>query len=135
MRLTALAAVCSVLFRVGCTQATTSSTGDFKGAEQDVAQRVADLAEAGSKRKPADICGGMVSEELRGRIADGGASCNDEMKKAIEDVDAFELTVNDVRITGETAEADVESKDRDRKVERTFRLVRENGDWRFASFG
>src|SRR4051794_32947494 len=135
MRLAALVAASSVIFLVGCAPRTTSSTGDFQGAEKAVAQKVADLGDAGSKRKPADICGGIVSEALRAKVAQGGASCNDEMKKAIEDVDQFDLTVSDVTVTGDRASARVQSKDRDAKVVRTFRFVRENGDWRISSFG
>ena len=136
MRLAALAAVPSVLFLVGCTQTTTSSTGDFEGAEKAVAQKIADLTDAGTKRKPADICGGVLSEKLRARVAAGGASCNDEMKKAIEDVDQFDLEVDDVTVSGSTATAQVRSTDRDHKVVRTFRFIRQgNGDWRIDSFG
>ncbi len=136
MRRTALVAASSVLFLVGCnTQASTTSTDDFEGDERAVAQTVADLAEAGSAREAVDICGGVVSNELRERIAEGGSSCNDEMQKAIEDVDGFDIEINDVRITGSEAEADVESADRDRRVRRTFTLVREDGDWRITSFG
>jgi hypothetical protein len=135
MRSAALAAAFSVLFLVGCTQTTSSTTGNFQGAEKAVAQKVADLSDAGSKRKPADVCGGILSEALRAKVAQGGSSCDDEMKKAIEDVDQFDLTVNDVTVTGDRASARVQSKDRDTKVVRTFQFVRENGDWRISSFG
>lgn len=135
MRLAAVAAASSLLFLVGCTQTETSSVGDFQGAERDVAQRVADLADAGTKRKPADICGGIVSEDLQTQIAQGGADCTSEMKKAVEDADDFDLQVEDVTVTGGTATARVKSTDRDRTVTRTFQFVREGGDWRIDSFG
>ena len=136
MRRTALAAASSVLFLVGCTTSpTTTSTDDFEGDERAVAQTVADLAEAGSAREATDICGGVVTDALREGIAKGGSSCNDEMQKAIEDVDAFDLEVTDVTVTGDKATAEVESADGDRRVRRTFAFVRVDGDWRISSFG
>ena len=58
------------------------------------------------------------------------------MKKAIEDVDQFDLEVDDVTVSGSTATAQVRSTDRDKKVVRTFRFIRQgNGDWRIDSFG
>jgi pyruvate-formate lyase-activating enzyme len=136
MRRTALVAATSVLFLVGCTTSpTTTSTDDFEGEERKVAQTVADLAEAGSAREATDICGGVVADDLRETIAQGGSTCNDEMQKALEDVDGFDLEVKDVTVTGDEATAQVESADRDRRVRRTFRFVRVDGDWRISSFG
>ena len=136
MRRTALVAASSVIFLVGCTTSpTTTSTDDFEGDERAVAQTVADLAEAGSAREATDICGGVVTDALREDIAKGGSSCNDEMQKAIEDVDAFDLEVTDVTVTGDKATAEVESADGDRRVRRTFAFVRVDGDWRISSFG
>ena len=137
MRRTALAAASSVLFLVGCTTSptTSTSTDDFEGDERAVAQTVADLTEAASAREATDICGGVVSDALREEIAQGGSSCNDEMQKAIEDVDEFDLEVTDVTVTGDEATARVENADRDRRVRRTFALVRVDGDWRISSFG
>jgi hypothetical protein len=136
MRRTALVAASSVIFLVGCTTSpTTTSTDDFEGDERAVAQTVADLAEAGSAREATDICGGVVTDALREDIAKGGSSCNDEMQMAIEDVDAFDLEVTDVTVTGDKAAAEVESADGDRRVRRTFAFVRVDGDWRISSFG
>jgi hypothetical protein len=131
MRFAALVATSSVLFLVGCSQPSTTNSGDFEGAEGAVAQTIADLAEAGRNREAVDICGGIISEDLREQLAAGESTCNDEVQKAIEDVDDFELDIKDISITGETATAQVDNGD----AERTFELVRDGSDWRISSFG
>src|SRR4051794_32146734 len=108
MRIPVLAAVLAALLMAGCSQATTSG-GDFKGEEKAVADVVADLSTAGSRRKPADICDKLVTADLKGQIAAGQRDCAEEMKKAVEDADGFDLEVEDVTIDGDSATARVRS--------------------------
>ena len=140
MRMRALATVGALaagLAVAGCTStgSSSSSSKDFTGQEKQVADAVSSLSTAGSRRKPEDICGKLVTAELRSKLAQGGKSCEAEVKKAVEDADAFDLEVTDVQISGATARASVTTKDRGTDVKRTFTLQRQSGDWRFSSFG
>jgi hypothetical protein len=134
MRAPAVLGTLLVLGLAGCGQAG-SSSADFTGEDRKVADTIADLAEAGQRREPAEICNRILAAELKQEIAAAGAECPDEMEKAIEDADGFELDVKDVRVTGLKAEADVESTDRGKDVTRTFSLVKENDQWRIQAFG
>jgi hypothetical protein len=128
-------AIASMLALAGCTQSSTTSTGGFSGAEKDVAQKVADLADDGQRQMAADICSDVLAKTIRDDIAEAGSSCAQEMKKAIDDADNFSLDVTDVTINGGKATAKVKGTSRGKDVIRTFSLVREGGGWRISAFG
>jgi hypothetical protein len=117
----------------GCTQQR-SAKNDFRGDEKDVAQVVIDLSDDARRGRQADVCDAILSARLQESVA-GDSSCISEVKKAFEDADAATIDVDDVTITGSTATVDVSTDDRDTKVKRTFKLVKEDGGWRIDSFG
>lgn len=118
----------------GCTKQQSSSTGDFRGDEKNVAQVVANLADDAARQKQSRVCGELLSARLEKAIA-GNLSCPSEVKKAFEDADSAKLEVKDVTITGNTATAKVGTKDRNKTVTRTFKFVKAGGSWRIDSFG
>jgi hypothetical protein len=119
----------------GCTaQPSSSSAGDFKGEEADVAQVVDDISSAGQKGNADDICAKYVSKELAASLKAGDADCTDELQEAIQDVNDFELKVKDVTISGDTAKAEIEQGD-DKPSTATFELARDGKSWRVTSFG
>ena len=128
-------ATSSVLALAGCTQSTKTSTSKFSGESKAVAQKVADLASDGQGKKAAEICGSVVAGALRDQIAAAGSSCAEEMKKAIDDADGFDLEVTDVSVTGAKATAKVKGTSGGKDVIRTFSFVREAGGWRISAFG
>jgi hypothetical protein len=129
-----LPAAAALAALAGCGTATSSSV-DFQGAQKAVADKVGDLASAGRQRKQADICDKLITSRLRAKVAAPRSDCAAEMKKAIEDADGFDLDVRAVTISGNTATARVRSKEQGRYVVRTFKLQRQAGGWRIASFG
>ena len=124
-----------VLALGGCAQQQTS-TNDFKGAEKDVAQVIADLQSDAQGRKPGTICSDILSRGLADKLKSAGNDCTAEMEKIASDADDYRLEVTDVSISGSTATATVESR-RSGKADAktTFSLVREDGDWRLSDFG
>src|SRR5688572_13214555 len=127
-------AAAAVLSFAGCTGGG-SSTAEFDGEEKDVAEAVEDLQRGAQRREADDICRTLLATEFRQEIEAGGAKCGAEMKLAIEDVDEFEVEVQDVTITGDRATAKVRTEDADDDKSRTFELVKQGADWRIASFG
>ena len=124
-----------VLALGGCTQQQTS-TNDFKGAEKDVAQVLADLQSDAQGRKPGTICSDLLSRELADKLKSAGNDCTAEMEKITSDADDYRLEVTDVSISGSTATATVESRRGDqKKAKTTYKLVREDGDWRLSDLG
>jgi hypothetical protein len=108
-----LVAILAVLLLAGCgaEQQSSSSLDKFSGDERAVAQKVEDLQEAGSRRDPERICTEILAKSLVEQLESAGASCTDEMKKAIEDADDYDLEVTAVEVDGETATATVRRGD------------------------
>ena len=67
------------------------------------------------------------------RLAGPGTSCQVEIKKALDDADDYDLTVQRVTVTGSQATALVR-RGKDGPTA-TFRFVREGGAWKATSFG
>jgi hypothetical protein len=118
----------------GC-GASASSAGDFEGEERRVADVVEQLQSAGETGDAAEICSDVLAAELREEMQAAGANCEQELDKAIQDADDFELEVEDVTITGDTATAKVRGQEGDEERVRDFEFVREDGGWRATSLG
>jgi hypothetical protein len=114
----------------GCgTQSQKSSADKFTNAdEKAVAQQVEDLENAGKRGKADDICSDILSKTLVDQLDSAGTSCAAEMKKAIDDANEFNLTVEKVTITGSNATAEVKQGD-DGPTE-TMKFTKEGGQWR-----
>jgi hypothetical protein len=106
----------------------TSSAERFKGDERAVAQKVEDLQEAGESRKPEDICSEILARSLVQELEAAGVDCADEMEKAIDDADDYDLDVQNVDISGSTATVSVR-RGEDGPTE-TMEFTKENGQWR-----
>jgi hypothetical protein len=130
--MTRVAALLAVIALAGCgAQAQQSSAEKFQGDERAVAQKVEDLQEAGEGRKPEDICSDIMAASLVQRVETAGVKCADEMEKAIDDADDFDLDVQDVTVSGSTATAEVRRGDHG--PTETMEFTKENGQWRATS--
>ena len=126
------AALLAALALAGCgAEAEPSSVEKFQGEERAVAQKVEDLQEAGEGRNPEDICSDILASSLVQQLEAAGVKCADEMEKAIDDADDYDLQVQDVTISGSTATAEVRRGD-DGPTE-TMEFTKENGQWRATS--
>ncbi len=125
-----LLAVLAALILAGCgAQAESDSSVDtFRGEDRNVAQKVEDLQEAGEGRNPEDICADILAASLVDELEGAGSDCQQEMQKAIDDADDFELEVLDVTVTGTTATAEVRRGD-DGPTQ-TMQFTQERGEWR-----
>jgi hypothetical protein len=133
-RIATAALAVAVLAMAGCTSTTgSSSSSKFTGAKGDVAQVVADLAQAGQRKDASKICSQILSRKLVDELGQAGTSCAQEMKKAIDDADDFHLDVQRVTIDGSNATA-VVRRGSDGPTA-TFRFVREDGRWKATDFG
>ena len=128
-RLLALLPMAVVL--AGCGEATSTSVEDFRGDERAVAQVVEDLQAAGEQQDAEEICRDLLVQDVVRRLERGGSSCAAEIDRAIEDVDDYELVVEDVTITGSTARATVVPREgTDGRA--VLRFERVGGAWRAA---
>jgi hypothetical protein len=126
------AALLAALALAGCgAEAEPSSVEKFQGEERAVAQKVEDLQEAGEGRNPEDICSDILASSLVQQLEAANVKCADEMEKAIDDADDYDLQVQDVAVSGSTATAQVRRGD-DGPTE-TMEFTKENGQWRATS--
>jgi hypothetical protein len=126
------AGLVALLVLAGCGAGQASSEDRFAGAEREVAAQVEELQAAGQSDEPEEICANILSRRLVQELEAAGTTCNEEMDKAIQDADDFELDVRDVTIRGSQATARVRRGEDGPTA--TFEFVRENGQWRATSF-
>jgi hypothetical protein len=112
----------------GCS-GSASSTSDFH------AEVVEKLQSAGETGDAKEICEQLLAKSLADQIRAAGSSCEQELEKAIDDADDFDLDVESVTIEGDRATARVKGRDRgaDRVV--TFEFERDGSSWRATSLG
>ena len=133
-RLSLLLPIALAALAAGC-GASPSSSADFEGQEKAVADQVEKIQSAGESRDAKQLCDDVLAAELRDAIAEAGSSCEVELDKAIRDADDFELTVEDVTITGTTAVAKVRTGSDDDDETRDFEFERDGDTWRATSLG
>jgi hypothetical protein len=123
-----------ILPLAGCGAARQSSSDSkFPGEQGKVAQVVDDLAAAGRAHHPDTICSDILSKQLVAELKSAGGNCETEMKAAIEDASDFDLQVHSVKVTGNSATAQVRQGDKGQLF--TYSFVKENGDWRASALG
>ena len=127
----AAAGFVALLLLAGCGAGQPSSEERFQGAEREVAAQVEELQAAGNADEPEKICAEILSRRLVAELEAAGTTCNEEMDKAIQDADDFELDVREVTIQG--SEATVRVRRGEDGPVATWEFVRENGQWRATS--
>jgi hypothetical protein len=131
--LVAIVAPALVLALGACGQP--SSAGKFSGEEKTVATVIEDFQRHGERHEADDICNKQLTPALQEKVQAGSSSCASEMKKALEDADTFDLDVQDVSISGTTAQARVKGKDEGAGIVRTMKLEKQGSSWRISDFG
>jgi hypothetical protein len=111
---------------------TTTSTANFKGTEHEVAQTVADLQSDVTASDQKKICTNDLSAAAVARLG-GEKGCEAAIKTQLAEIDSTELTVESVKVNGNTATATVKSVYGGKKRIHTLTLTREGGRWKLAS--
>ena len=118
----------------GCTasRSNTDSSSDFKGANALVARTIEDLESAASKGDEGEICGQLLAARLVDRLSARGKDCGTVVQDALDDTDTSNLTVESVRITGDSAVAREKAETGDHDRIETVGLVHERDRWKIA---
>jgi hypothetical protein len=134
-KLTAALAAAALLAS-GCAGAQKDSAKDFTGAEKQVATTVEDLQAAGKKGDETKICDDLLATALVNQIKQAkSTTCATAVSTSLDDVDSYDIQVKKVTVSGTTATAAIESKDKDGNRPDTLTLVKEKGRWRISSLG
>jgi hypothetical protein len=109
----------------------TSSAGNFKGEQHNVAQTIANLQSDATAGEQGKICSRDLTAAVVKRLG-GAKSCESAIKEQINQVGNFETTVQSVNIeaSGKTATAVVKSIYAGKSRETTVRLQKEGGAWK-----
>jgi hypothetical protein len=113
----------------------TVSTSGFKGEAHAVAQRISDLQSDVSALNEQKICEQDFSRAARARLGSGGDTCKQALKRQLGTINAYELTVEKVAVSGATATARVRSTWGGKLSTNKLKLVKEGGSWRVEGVG
>jgi putative lumazine-binding protein len=113
----------------------TVSTSSFKGEAHAVAQRISDLQSDVSALNEQKICEQDFSRAARARLSTGGNTCKQALKRQLGTIDAYELTVEKIAVSGATATAHVRSTWAGKLSGNGLKLVKEDGGWRVEGVG
>jgi hypothetical protein len=120
----------------GCAAQQSDSSDDFSGAEGDVAQVVEDLEQAGASGDEDEVCGDVLTKDLAAKLKAGRLECSTLLDDALDDVDVFDLKVDDVTLQGpNAATAVVTAGSGKAKKKATLGLVRDKTGWRISDLG
>jgi hypothetical protein len=132
-----IALLLPLLLVSGCAPANSGGvdTGRFTGAEKAVATTLDDLADAGRQRDGARVCAQLLSKRIVDKFDQGGGSCRNVLDDQLDDADVFDIDVakDAIKVTGNSATAEVRSDFDGAKAPRTLRLVREQNRWKLDS--
>jgi Putative lumazine-binding len=124
--------LCSIALAAGlgaCGE--TASTSNFKGESHNVAQTVSDFqsdATAGDQRK---LCENDLASALTTRLKSGGG-CQAVLKTQIHQIDALNMTIESIAVTGATARARVKTTYSGKSRISTLTLAREGSRWKIS---
>lgn len=101
---------------------------------EQVAATVHDFARAAADKDYARLCREILSDDLVTRVQRAGITCRMALQAGLGDVRDPEVRVGEVRVTGDTATAEVRSQAAGQRGSAdVLRLVREHGGWRIAA--
>jgi ketosteroid isomerase-like protein len=115
-------------------------SGAFAGCGQGPSDtdKVHDVVEAFGKASAAKdyqrLCDDLLAPKLVSDVESAGLPCEAALKQGLGSVSAPKLTIGEIKVSGDSATADVQSSARGEKPSRdTLQLVRVDDSWRIAS--
>jgi hypothetical protein len=124
-----VAALLGALALLACGE--TVSTGGFKGESRQVAETVADFQKDATASDEQKLCANDLAKTLAQRLGAAGG-CQAALKEQLGQVDALNLTVESIVLSGARARARVKSTWSGRNRISTLLLVREGARWKIA---
>jgi hypothetical protein len=117
----------------GCGAAERDSAKEFKGPEAAVAKVVEDLEAAARANEPDKVCSALLDDRLLTALREQGTNCRTGTKEAFDDADSFDLTVEDVTISGAAATAKLSAGTGSNEKDYTLEFARDGVAWKISS--
>ncbi len=112
---------------------TTASSAGFKGTEHDAAQAIVNLQNDITSGEQKKVCENDLAAAVVTGLG-GQKKCETAIKDQVAEIDNTELEVESVKVSGESATAEVKSVYGGKKLPKAaVSLVKEGGKWRIAS--
>jgi hypothetical protein len=126
------AGLCATVFTVALAACgETASTSNFKGESHSVAQTVSDFqtdTTAGDQKK---LCANDLAATLTVRLRSAGG-CQAVLKNQLHEIDALNMTIESIAVTGTGATAHVKSTYSGKNRSTTLTLVKEGSRWKIS---
>lgn len=127
-----LSAVIAALLALGLAGCGSREPSD----EEQVRSTLTALAEATGQKDYQRLCDEVFADDLLDGIERIGLPCEVAMGQAFEDVEDPRITIGQVRVSAETATAEVRSSAKGQEASRdTVTLVKQEDGWRVSSLG
>jgi len=117
----------------GCGGAARDSTKDFAGEKQKVAAVVEELEKAARADDPGTVCTKLFTDARLAILKEQGTNCKTGVKDSFKDADSFDIAVDDVTITGTSAQAKITAGTGSKKKTETLVLKRDGVVWKVDS--
>src|ERR1700680_2173731 len=101
----AAASVLAAAMGVTACGTATVSTGNFKGEQKAVAQRISDFQSDATGLNEQQVCNKDLASVGLARLKAAGGKCESTLKTQLGEVDVFELKVESIALAGATASA------------------------------
>jgi hypothetical protein len=131
-----IALLCATLLAIclaACGAASSVSTSAFKGEQQQVAKAVARLQSHATALEAKKICSEDLAAARVSKLNTAPGGCKHALESQLKQIDSFETTVQTVKVSGDTATAQVKGVVGGKKGLQTLTLVREGGKWKVSS--
>ncbi|MGN6372413.1 MAG: nuclear transport factor 2 family protein [Solirubrobacteraceae bacterium] len=109
----------------------TVSTSGFKGESRQVAETVSDFQKNATASDEQKLCANDLARTLTKRLSAVGG-CQAAIKQQLGQVDALNLTVESIAVSGATATARVKSTWAGKNRTSTLSLVKEGKRWKIS---
>ena len=128
-----LAPACLIALALGASACgTTTSTAGFKGTAHEVAQTISDLQSDVTSGERKKICERDFAAPAVEKLG-GVQACETAVKNRLAEIDNTELQVESVKVSGNTATAQVKSVYGGKKRIRTVTLAKEGSRWKITA--
>lgn len=110
----------------------TVSTSSFKGEQHAVAQTISNLQSHATALEQKKVCSQDLASAVVKRLNAAPGGCNKALETQLKEIDSFEVKVESVQISGNSATAQVKSVHRGKQQTDTLTLVKEDGKWKIS---
>jgi len=124
-----VALACGASALAGCGE--TVSTSSFKGEQRHVAETVSNFQKDATASDEQKLCANDLAKTLTKRLGAAGG-CQAVVKRQLGQVDALNLTVDSITVTGASAQARVKSTWAGKSRVSTLSLVKEGSRWKIS---